>query len=91
MGWELRHSWHKTDWDAVKKNPEIIKFQQPDWLLGCDSEEYALQNFDAVVSHLTKGTPFQNTNVPEGYVHKDWTLKELLAEEEAKEELHKEH
>lgn len=89
MGWELRHKWHQTDWDAVKKTPEFLKFQQPDWLLGCDSEEYALKNFDAVVLHFKNGTSFTNTNCPEGYMHENWTLDELRAKEEAKEAFYK--
>ncbi|KAH0841504.1 putative MAK1-like monooxygenase [Fonsecaea pedrosoi] len=84
MGWELRHRWHQTDWDAVAKDPEYLKFRQPAWLVGVDAEDYAHQNYAAVVSHLKDGTPFTATNVPEGYVHEDWTVSELMEKEKGK-------
>ncbi|KAH8753277.1 hypothetical protein F5883DRAFT_632839 [Diaporthe sp. PMI_573] len=67
IGWEIRHRWHQTDWEAVQKDPECIKLPQPDWLYGEDAEAYARENYDAVVEHLDKGLPFKNTNVPPGY------------------------
>lgn len=81
MGFETRHIWHQTDWDAVAKNPEILKFPQPAWLNGIDAEEYALRRVDEVVAHLETGAPFTSSNVPEGYVHEDWTIDEMLAYE----------
>lgn len=81
MGWETRHVWHQTDWDAVAANPEMLKFPQPAWLLGSDATEYAKDNFDAVISHLDDGTPFQSKNIPPGHVHKDWTIDMMLSYE----------
>ncbi|EXJ71844.1 uncharacterized protein A1O5_04345 [Cladophialophora psammophila CBS 110553] len=79
MGWETRHVWHQTDWEAVAKNPELLSLPQPEWLNGCDAEKYAEDKFDAVISHLQKGTPFESTNVPPGHVHEDWTIDQMLA------------
>jgi hypothetical protein len=85
MGWELRQVWHQTDWEVVKANPHVLKMQQPTWLFGADSEQYASDNYDAVVSHLNEGTPFINTNIPEGYVHQPWTIDSMLEKEKLQE------
>jgi len=81
MGWETRHRWHQTDWEAVAKNPEFLKLPQPVWLNGHDAEQYAYENYDAVTSHVLNGTPFKSTNIPEGHVHEDWTIATMLAAE----------
>lgn len=81
MGWETRHVWHQTDWEAAAANPSMLKLPQPEWLLGSDSSEYAERNFEAVKSHLQNGTPFTSSNVPPGHVHRDWTIEEMLAHE----------
>jgi hypothetical protein len=85
MGWELRQVWHQTDWDLVKAHPEVLNMQQPAWLFGGDSEKYARDNYDAVVSHVKKGTPFQSTNVPEGHVYEPWTIESMLERERMQE------
>lgn len=81
MGWETRHIWHQTDWDAVAKDPNYLKMPQPAWLLGHDARNYAKENFEAVIHHLQEGTPFTSKNVPEGHVHEEWTVEMLLANE----------
>ncbi|ETS87775.1 hypothetical protein PFICI_01603 [Pestalotiopsis fici W106-1] len=81
MGWETRHVWHQTDWEAVAANPSMLKFPQPEWLLGSDASEYAEKNFEAVKAHLEKGSAFTSTNVPSGHAHKDWTIDEMLSHE----------
>ncbi|KAH8731613.1 hypothetical protein GQ44DRAFT_746288 [Phaeosphaeriaceae sp. PMI808] len=77
MGWETRHKWHQTDWGAVKSNPEYIKLPQPDWLYGADAEAYGHENYEAVVEHLEKGTPFKNTNLPPDYEYTDWSIDDM--------------
>jgi hypothetical protein len=81
MGWELRHRWHRTDWEAVSKDPEYLSFRQPAWLVGVDAEDYAHENYAAAVSNLKHNTPFTSKNVPEGYEHEDWTVEELMEKE----------
>lgn len=81
MGWETRHVWHQTDWDAVAKDPNFLRMPQPTWLLGHDARKYATDNYDAVVSHLQLGTGFVAKNTPEGHVHEDWTVEMLLDRE----------
>jgi hypothetical protein len=63
----------------------MLKMPQPDWLLGGDAEKYAYDNYEAVISHVENGTPFTNTNLPEDYVHEDWTIDSMLAKERAQE------
>jgi hypothetical protein len=79
MGWETRHAWHQTDWDAVAKDPNYLKLPQPKWLYGHDARKYATDNFEAVFLHLRGEGPLVSTNVPEGHVHEDWTVELLLA------------
>ena len=81
MGWETRHVWHQTDWEAVAANPDILKLPQPEWLLGSNATKYAEDNYEAIISHIQKGTPFSSSNIPPGHVHKDWTVNEMLAYE----------
>ncbi|KAM5346043.1 hypothetical protein ACJ41O_009048 [Fusarium nematophilum] len=77
MGWEVRHKWHQTDWERVKRNPEFLKIPQPEWLYSGDAEKYGYEQFDAVVAHLTQGKPFRNTNVPPNFEHDDWSIKTM--------------
>ncbi|KAL2065416.1 hypothetical protein VTL71DRAFT_3086 [Oculimacula yallundae] len=78
MGWETRHKWHQTDWKVVQENPESIKLPQPDWLYAGDAEDYSYKNYDAVVEHLEKGSPFENTNLPPGYKYTGWSIDEMM-------------
>ncbi|OQU99101.1 FAD binding domain-containing protein [Cladophialophora immunda] len=78
MGWELRHRWHQTDWEHVKKNPDFLRLPQPDWLYGADAEAYGVQNYDAVMAQLHEGKPFKNTNLPPGHVHQDWNIETMM-------------
>jgi len=81
MGFETRRVWHQTDWEAVSKNPEVLKFPQPASLNGVHAGKYAPERCEEVVAHLRNGTEFVATNVPEGYVHENWTIEEMLAHE----------
>uniref|UniRef100_A0A8H7K389 FAD-binding domain-containing protein n=1 Tax=Bionectria ochroleuca TaxID=29856 RepID=A0A8H7K389_BIOOC len=81
MGWETRHVWHQTDWNAVASNPEFLKLPQPAWLLGVDAVDYAEENIEAVKSHLLDGAPFQSKNVPPGHIHEDWNIEMMLSHE----------
>jgi 2-polyprenyl-6-methoxyphenol hydroxylase-like FAD-dependent oxidoreductase len=78
MGWETRHKWHQTDWELVKANPEFLRLPQPDWLYSADAHNYGAENYEAVMSSLNGGEKFQNTNVPQGYIHQDWTIETMM-------------
>ncbi|KAJ9503147.1 hypothetical protein LTR99_006984 [Exophiala xenobiotica] len=81
MGWELRHLWHNTDWEAVKKDPKSLEFKQPYWLFGADPEAYAYEAYDEVVDCLQSGREFVPKNVPDGYRHKPWTMEDMLVKD----------
>ncbi|CVL13519.1 related to maackiain detoxification protein 1 [Fusarium proliferatum] len=79
LGWENRHRWQQTDWDEVKKNPEFLRFPMPGWLYDADARKYAYDNAEAVIAHIKTGAPFISTNVPQGHVHQEWTMDEIVA------------
>ena len=89
MGFETRHVWHQTDWEAVSKNPEVLKFPQPAWLNGIDAGDYASRRCKEVIAHLLNGAAFTSTNIPDGFVHEDWTIEEMLAHEGKKGDFYK--
>lgn len=78
MGLKNRERFHKTDWEAVSKNPELLGKPVGDWVLYHDPELYAYDNYTKCVSHVIEGTPFHNTNAVPGYTYKPWTVKELI-------------
>lgn len=51
-GEATRDAWHKADWDEVKKNPESMKLKREAWILNHDAEEFAEENYAAVVEKL---------------------------------------
>jgi F420-dependent methylenetetrahydromethanopterin dehydrogenase len=79
MGWELRHFWHKTDWDLVAANPDLLKMPQPQWLFGGDAERLVDDTYDEVMAAVENGTEFRPNNLPEGYIHEDWTVESMMA------------
>ncbi|KAJ3545772.1 hypothetical protein NM208_g2352 [Fusarium decemcellulare] len=78
LGWETRHRWHQTDWNAVKANPTLVKMPQPEWLYGANAIRYTIDNMDAAIDNVEKGTPFISTNVPEGHEHEDWSVESMM-------------
>jgi hypothetical protein len=51
-GESTRDMWHKADWDAVEKNPELIKLPREEWILGHDAEKHAEEVFDETFKGL---------------------------------------
>lgn len=84
MGWESRHRWHQTDFEAARKNPELIKMPQPAWLYGHDAEKYTYDRYLDAIKSIESGTPFVSTNIPEDHVHEDWTIETMMALEGTK-------
>jgi len=64
MGIETREAWHKTDWDAVKRNAETVQLPQPDWIFGHDPQKYAYEEFETAAKAVKTGGPYQPRNVP---------------------------
>ncbi|KAI1276822.1 hypothetical protein F5Y07DRAFT_122416 [Xylaria sp. FL0933] len=52
-GESTRDMWHKTDWEKVKKNPEVIQFPRQDWIFDFDTEKNAEETYDKIVEELT--------------------------------------
>ena len=68
----------QTDWEAIKKNPDLIKQRFGRWIWDHDAESYVYENYGKVFNHLVNGAPFQNSNIPPGYTYKPWTLEEMM-------------
>lgn len=65
IGVETRDAWHKTDWEAVKKNPKILEMPRPEWLFGHDPQEYAYEEFDTAATAVVTGSKdYVPRNVP---------------------------
>lgn len=85
MGFKTREVWHKTDWDAVAKNPLVVGKTIGDWVLNHDPEKYAYENHSTCAKHLTGGSPFKNTNSVPGFTYKPWDIRDLLSASEREE------
>ena len=66
-----------------------VVFPQPAWLNGIDAGDYASRRCEEVVAHLQNGAAFSSTNIPDGFVHEDWTIEEMLAHEGKKGDFYK--
>ncbi|TVY84077.1 FAD-dependent monooxygenase roqM [Lachnellula suecica] len=63
-GETTRDTWHKADWDEVKKNPDSMKLKREEWLLNFDAEDYAEKNYAATVALLNDTGAGREFNVP---------------------------
>ncbi|KAK5280990.1 hypothetical protein LTR40_005571 [Exophiala xenobiotica] len=82
IGIETRDAWHKTDWDAVKKNPKLLEMPRPDWLFGHDPQEYAYEEFETAAHAVETGCEYIPRNIPRpGQTHRtgDFSGKKLKA------------
>ncbi|KAL3426058.1 hypothetical protein PVAG01_02849 [Phlyctema vagabunda] len=53
-GETTRDTWHKADFDEVKKNPESMKLKREAWLLNFDAELHAEENYATAVASLAE-------------------------------------
>lgn len=77
LGFVNQNSYEHTDWDAAASNPDSMKAKYGRWIWNHDAEGYACENYEKALNHLVNGAPFENTNVPLGYVYSSWTIEEL--------------
>lgn len=63
----------------VAANPELLKMPQPKWLFGSDAERLVNENYEKVMAAVENGTDFRPDNLPDGYVHEDWTVESMMA------------
>ncbi|KAK7748215.1 hypothetical protein SLS62_008766 [Diatrype stigma] len=57
-----------------------VKIEYGRWIWKHDPEQYVYDNYTQALDHLQHGTPFQNTNIPPGYVHKPWSVDQIMAD-----------
>ncbi|KAK8123853.1 hypothetical protein PG999_003771 [Apiospora kogelbergensis] len=71
---------HNTDWDAVARDPALIRSRYPKWVWSHDAEAYAYEKFHEAFQHVvTNGeVELHHTNIPRGYKHKPWTMAEVM-------------
>ncbi|RAK95030.1 FAD-dependent oxidoreductase [Aspergillus ibericus CBS 121593] len=67
--------------------PKGIENLMAEWIWNHNPEEYAEENYNKVLDHLQLGTPFQDTNIPRGHIYRDWTIDEILCQQERGEEV----
>lgn len=82
IGVETRDAWHKTDWEAVKKNPKLLEMPRPDWLFGHDPQEYAYEEFLTAAYSFMTGCDYIPRNIPPpGQTHRtgDFSGKKMKA------------
>lgn len=79
IGFKRRHAYYNLDWEAVKKDPSIVANVPAKWQYEHDPEKYATDRFEECCNCLMTGKVFKNTNVPEHYTFKPWTIKDLEA------------
>ncbi|KAI1608312.1 hypothetical protein EDD36DRAFT_469720 [Exophiala viscosa] len=76
IGKETREIWHKTDFEAIKKNPQSLSMPLPAWLFGHDPQGYAYEEFEAAASSIENGTDYIPKNVPPpGQDHRVYDFK----------------
>lgn len=55
-GETTRDTWHKADFDNLRKNPEAIKLKREDWILKHDAEKHAYAVFPETLAALGTGS-----------------------------------
>ncbi|KAF4469575.1 hypothetical protein FALBO_3520 [Fusarium albosuccineum] len=79
MGFVNQQLKQHTDWEAIDKNPALIRSRYPKWVWSHDPEAYAYEKFAEALHHvLSDGeVPLINTNYPKGHKFRKWTMKEV--------------
>ncbi|PKS06333.1 hypothetical protein jhhlp_007081, partial [Lomentospora prolificans] len=49
-GESTRDMWHKTDWEAARRDPKLIEFPRPEWIFAHDAEKHAEDVYDEVAA-----------------------------------------
>ncbi|KAL4945216.1 hypothetical protein BDV06DRAFT_219604 [Aspergillus oleicola] len=77
MGIETRDVWLKTDWEAVKKNKQVLAQPRPSWLFTHDPQAYAYEEFETAANAVLTGCVYAPRNVPvEGTNHRESNFDE---------------
>lgn len=78
----LNHE-RRVNANPTAKDPSKIKTEYGKWIWAHDPEKYAYDNYGKALDHVRSGAPFQNTNIPPGYVHRPWSVDQVMADIEA--------
>ena len=49
-----RDSWHKADFNNIRKNPESVKLPRQEWVLNFDASQHAYDVYEKTVEELKK-------------------------------------
>jgi len=60
----IHFEWYNQDWDAVAKDPTLLKGSRPGWILSHDCQEYTYQEYEKVVLAMERGEQYVPTNIP---------------------------
>ncbi|KAJ5197552.1 hypothetical protein N7449_008031 [Penicillium cf. viridicatum] len=52
------------DWEAIEKNPSIMKFPRPEWIFGYDVKRDVYEQFPAAMSAVLDNTAYRPRNIP---------------------------
>ncbi|KAK8129771.1 FAD/NAD(P)-binding domain-containing protein [Apiospora kogelbergensis] len=63
---------------TTTKPPIDLRSRLGRWQWAHDPEQYAYDQYGAVLRHLQMGTAFRNTNIPRGYEYRPWTFREVM-------------
>ncbi|OHE98664.1 hypothetical protein CORC01_06115 [Colletotrichum orchidophilum] len=78
MGAIHRQAHHDTDWDEVRRNPDILLNTGPGaWIANHDPEAYVIEQFEKCLESIRNEQPFKNTNTPSGFTYRPWTCAGL--------------
>ena len=77
-GVQRRQAYRNMDWEAVARDPRNVYNPPENWQVKHAPEEYARERFDECLECMRTGKEFRNTNVPEGFKHYPWKIKDLI-------------
>ncbi|XXH00944.1 hypothetical protein Hte_007295 [Hypoxylon texense] len=80
-GFANRRLMHHIDLDAAEARPELITMTMPAFIWAHDPVQYAIDNYAAAEAHITKGSPFENTNGPPGVPYEPWDIASEMEKE----------
>jgi hypothetical protein len=52
------------DWEAIEKNPSIMKFPRPEWIFGYDVKRDVYEQFPAAMGAVRDNTAYRPRNIP---------------------------
>ena len=81
FGFLNQFSRNKPDFEAIMKDPELVKMKISRWLVEHDAEVYAEESWAEIKRLVEEGreSEWVPTNVPKGYEYRKWTLDDMLA------------